>query len=59
MEFLKQLTFTINSKMMELEFGEYATAFEDFDKNTLENLKLLLETGEVIGDTKQWFGTIW
>jgi len=30
-----------------------ATAFEDFDKNTLENLKLLLETGEVIGDTKQ------
>ena len=30
-----------------------ATAFEDFDKNTLENLKLLLETGEVIGDAKQ------
>jgi len=30
-----------------------ATAFEDFDKNTLENLKLLLKTGEVIGDTKQ------
>jgi len=30
-----------------------ATAFEDFDKNTLENLKLLLQTGEVIGDTKQ------
>ena len=30
-----------------------ATAFEDFDKNTLENLKLLLETGEVIGDTKE------
>lgn len=29
-----------------------ATAFEDFDKNTLENLKLLLETGEVIGDAK-------
>src|SRR5438309_12086246 len=26
-----------------------ATAFEDFDKNTLENLKLLLTTGEVIG----------
>jgi hypothetical protein len=26
-----------------------ATAFEDFDKNTLENLKLLLETGQVIG----------
>lgn len=29
-----------------------ATAFEDFDKNTLENLRLLLETGEVIGETK-------
>ncbi len=29
-----------------------ATAFEDFDKNTLENLELLLKTGEVIGDTK-------
>jgi hypothetical protein len=26
-----------------------ATAFEDFDMNTLENLKLLLETGQVIG----------
>ena len=30
-----------------------ATAFEDYDKNTLENLELLLSTGEVIGDTKQ------
>jgi len=30
-----------------------ATAFEDFDKNTRDNLKLLLQTGEVIGDTKQ------
>ena len=29
-----------------------ATAFEDFDKNTKENLELLLKTGEVIGDTK-------
>lgn len=28
-----------------------ATAFEDFDKNTLENLRLLLETGRVVGDT--------
>ena len=33
-----------------------ATAFEDFDKNTLENLLLLLKTGEVIGDTKQALG---
>ena len=30
-----------------------ATAFEDYDKNTLENLELLLKSGEVIGDTKQ------
>ena len=29
-----------------------ATAFEDFDKNTLENLKMLVETGEVFGETK-------
>ena len=30
-----------------------ATAFEDYDKNTLENLEMLLTTGEVVGDTKQ------
>ncbi len=30
-----------------------ATAFEDFDKNTIENLEKLLTTGEVIGDTYQ------
>lgn len=29
-----------------------ATAFEDFDKNTLDNLKMLVETGKVIGETK-------
>ena len=29
-----------------------ATAFEDFDKNTLENLRMLVETGQVIGETK-------
>jgi hypothetical protein len=28
-----------------------ATAFEDFDKNNLENLATLLRTGEVIGET--------
>jgi len=28
-----------------------ATAFEDSDKNTLDNLRLLLTSGEVIGDT--------
>ena len=30
-----------------------ATAFEDYDKNTLENLEMLLTTGEVVGDTNQ------
>ena len=30
-----------------------ATAFEDYDKNTLENLKMLVETGEVIGETQK------
>lgn len=29
-----------------------ATAFEDFDRNTLENLRLLAETGQVIGETR-------
>ncbi len=29
----------------------FATAFEDYDKNTLDNLKKLVETGEVIGET--------
>lgn len=33
-----------------------ATAFEDYDKNTPENLRLLLETGQVIGDTLQGLG---
>ena len=32
-----------------------ATAFEDFDKNTLDNLKMLAETGEVVGETKSAF----
>ena len=30
-----------------------ATAFEDYDKNTLENLEMLLTTGEVIGETRK------
>ena len=33
-----------------------ATAFEDFDKNTLANLKMLAETGKVVGDTKEALG---
>jgi hypothetical protein len=28
-----------------------ATAFEDFDKNTLENLRHLVERNEVVGET--------
>lgn len=35
-----------------VRFLGIATAFEDFDKNTLDNLKMLAETGEVIGETK-------
>lgn len=31
-----------------------ATAFENFDKNTEENLQRLLENGEVIGETLRW-----
>ena len=30
-----------------------ATAFEDWDKNTLDNLRRLAETGEVIGETRR------
>lgn len=33
-----------------------ATAFEDYDKNTLENLEMLLKTGEVIGETRNVLG---
>ena len=33
-----------------------ATAFEDFDKNTLENLERLVTTGELIGEPLQQLG---
>jgi hypothetical protein len=33
-----------------------ATAFEDFDKNTLDNLKHFMSTGELIGDPLQQLG---
>ncbi len=33
-----------------------ATAFEDFEKNTLQNLELLLSKGEVIGETLHALG---
>jgi thiol-disulfide isomerase/thioredoxin len=32
-----------------------ATAFEDFDKNNLENLQKLVSTGEVVGETYRAF----
>src|SRR5918996_1093514 len=35
-----------------------ATAFEDFDKNNLENLQKLVSTGEVIGETYRAFSNI-
>lgn len=34
-----------------------ATAFEDFDKNNLENLQKLLSTGEIIGETYRAFSS--
>lgn len=34
-----------------------ATAFEDFDKNNIENLQKLLSTGEVIGETYRAFSS--
>ena len=30
-----------------------STAFEDFDKNTLDNTRLLVTTGELVGETKK------
>jgi thiol-disulfide isomerase/thioredoxin len=30
-----------------------ATAFEDFDKNNLENLKRLIDNGDVVGETRR------
>jgi hypothetical protein len=33
-----------------------ATAFEDFDKNTLDNLKMLVESAEMIGDPLDQLG---
>lgn len=33
-----------------------ATAFEDYDKNTLENLKALVESGTVVGESLKMLG---
>lgn len=35
-----------------------ATAFEDFDKNNLDNLQKLVSTGEVVGETYRAFSNI-
>ena len=35
-----------------------ATAFEDFDKNNLENLQKLVSTGEIIGETYRAFNNL-
>ena len=32
-----------------------ATVFEDFDKNTVDSLKLLAQSSEVIGETRKAF----
>jgi hypothetical protein len=40
-----------NTDKSEVKVLGIATAFEDYDKNTLDNLRLLLTKGEVIGET--------
>ena len=40
----------------DVSFFAIATAFEDFDFNTLENARKLIETGEVFGETKMKIG---
>jgi hypothetical protein len=40
-----------NTDKSEVRVLGVATAFEDYDKNTLDNLRLLLTKGEVIGET--------
>lgn len=35
-----------------------ATAFEDFDRNNLENLQKLVSTGEIVGETYRAFSNI-
>ncbi len=36
-----------------------ATAFEDYDKNTLQNLELLVSENQVIGETFKTLKTTW
>ena len=44
-----------NSDKSEVKVLGVATAFEDYDKNTLDNLKLLLSKGEVIGEMRRGY----
>jgi len=39
----------------EVGFLGLSTAFEDFNHNTIDNTKLLLQAGEMIGETKKYF----
>ena len=38
-----------------VSFIALSTAFEDFDKNTFENTKALVENGDVVGETQKMF----
>lgn len=40
-------------KNKEISFLALSTAFEDFDKNTFENTKALVENGILVGETKK------
>lgn len=42
-----------NERNSEMSFLGMSTAFEDFDLNTEENTRLLLETGLLVGETKK------
>ena len=42
-----------------LGFLGLSTAFEDFELNTKKNTLLLLEKGELIGETKKGISTLW
>jgi len=42
-----------NERNSEMSFLGMSTAFEDFEFNTEANTKLLLETGQLIGETKR------
>ena len=41
----------------EVSFLAISTAFEDFDKNTLNNTKELIKSGTLIGETKKFMKT--